>query len=221
MKRTGNLPNSVDWWRLLFTRNVFFLCLSYLLYCYAISIFVYWLYKYLVDVRHLSIVNGGWGTSLPWIAASATVPAFGYVSTKLSRTMGNLPGRRLLAVVCLVAAAFLMWLGASAQHIGTAIAAISASVALLFSTESSYWSTAIDVAREEAGAVSGLMNLAGNMGGVLSTSLVPVLVTRVGWLEALLSGSVFALLAAGTWFPIRKQHSAEPRQLRESLNSGT
>ena len=221
VRQTGNFTDSADWWRLLFTRNVFFLCLSYLLYCYAISIFVYWLYKYLVDVRHLSIVNGGWGTSLPWIAASAAVPGLGYLSTKLSRMVGNFPGRRLLATVCLVIAAFLMWLGASAQHIGAAIAAISASVALLFSTESSYWSTAIDLAREDAGAASGLMNLAGNLGGVLATTLVPVLVSQVGWLEALLSGSVFALLAAGTWFLIRKAHSAEPRKLQESLNSSS
>ena len=201
---------AVNWWRLLTQRNVFFLCLSYLLYCYAISIFVYWLYKYLVDVRHLSIVNGGWGTSLPWIAASVAVPVFGYVSTKLSRTMGVLSGRRAVATGCLALSAFLMWAGASAQHIGPAIAAIAASVALLFSTESSYWSTAIDVAREDAGAASGLMNLAGNLGGVLSTSLVPVLVTRLGWFDALLSGSVFALLAAGAWFPIRKERSTEP-----------
>lgn len=197
--------STVSWWKLLRTRNVFFLCSSYLLYCYSISIFVYWLFKYLVDVRHLSIVNGGWATSVPWIAASVAVPAFGYLSTRASKARGVLAGRRLVATACLVVSAFLMWAGAGAQHIGPAIAAISASVALLFSTESSYWSTAIDVAQEDAGAASGLMNLAGNLGGVLSTSLVPVLVARLGWFEALLSGSVFALLAAAAWMPLRKE----------------
>ncbi len=202
---------AVSWWALLATRNVFFLCLSYLLYCYAISIFVYWLYKYLVDVRHLSLVNGGWGASIPWITASVAVPALGYVSTALSRSLGVLAGRRLVAATCLVLAALLMWAGASASHIGPALAAIAASVALLFSTESSYWSTAIEVAREDAGAASGLMNLAGNVGGVLSTSLVPVLVTRLGWFEALLSGSLFAILAAAAWFAIRRQPATETR----------
>jgi ACS family glucarate transporter-like MFS transporter len=192
----------LSWWKLLRMRNVFFLCLSYLLYCYAISIFVYWLFKYLVDVRHLSIVNGGWATSLPWITASAAVPLLGDVSTRVSRVRGVLSGRRLVAVVCLLIAAALMWAGASAQHIGPAIAAISASVALLFSTESSYWSTAIEVGAEDPGAASGLMNLAGNLGGVLATSFVPVLVTHLGWFEALLSGSVFALLAAAAWAPL-------------------
>jgi ACS family glucarate transporter-like MFS transporter len=180
------------------------LCLSYLLYCYAISIFVYWLFKYLVDVRHLSLVNGGWATSLPWIAASGAVPVFGYLSTRASRARGVLSGRRLVATACLLVSAVLMWAGARAEHIGPAIAAIAACVALLFSTESSYWSTAIDIAKENAGAVSGLMNLAGNLGGLLSTSLVPVLVSRVGWLEALSSGSLFALLAAAAWAALRQ-----------------
>lgn len=202
--RSIDVKRGVSWWKLLATRNVFFLCLSYLLYCYAISIFVYWLFKYLVDVRHLSIVNGGWATSLPWITASITVPVLGYVSTRASRVRGVLSGRRLVATVCLVIAAFLMWAGASAQHIVPAIAAISASVGLLFSTESSYWSTAIDVAIEDPGAASGLMNLAGNLGGVLATSLVPVLVVHVGWFRALLSGSVFALAAAAAWIPLKK-----------------
>ena len=94
------------------TRNVFFLCASYFLYCYSISIFVYWLFKYLVDVRHLSIVNSGWAASLPWIAATVAVPVFGYASTKLSQQMGFLRGRRSVAAGCLLAASALLYFGA-------------------------------------------------------------------------------------------------------------
>ena len=51
------------------------------------------------------------------------------------------------------------------------------------------------------------LNLAGNVGGVLWTVLVPVLVTAVGWFYALLSGSLFALPAAGAWFLVRAEGS--------------
>jgi MFS transporter, ACS family, glucarate transporter len=198
-------------WRVLIKPAIFTLCLSYLLYCYAISIFVYWLFKYLVDVRHLSIVNGGWANSLPWIAASIAVPVFGYISTKLSSQMGYLPARRLVATSCLLVSACLMSVGASAHSIGLALAAIAVSVALLFSTESSYWSTAIELARDDAGAASGLMNLSGNLGGVLATSAVPVLVMHFGWLYALLSGSVLAVLAAVAWFFIKPDSGANTK----------
>ena len=198
-------------WRVLTKPAIFTLCLSYLLYCYAISIFVYWLFKYLVDVRHLSIVNSGWANSLPWIAASIAVPIFGYLSTKASSRMGYLQGRRLIATSCLLVSACLMSVVASTHSIGLALSAISLSVALLFSTESSYWSTAIELAREDAGAASGLMNLSGNLGGVLATSFVPLLVIYFGWFYALLSGSVLAVLAAVAWFFIGSESSVDTK----------
>ena len=202
---TSSSVTSVSWPQLITKRNILFLCLSYFLYCYAISIFVYWLFKYLVDVRHLSIVNSGWAASLPWLVASAAVPLIGYLSGRVSQRGRMLAGRRLIAVSGLVISALLLSLGAGAQDVGSALAAISIAVGLLFSTESSYWSTAIDVARQDAGAASGLMNLAGNLGGVLSTSLVPVLVARFSWSYALLSGSVFALFAAACWFLLKSE----------------
>ncbi|HSU30852.1 MAG TPA: MFS transporter [Bryobacteraceae bacterium] len=211
LARTDSPRDRKRTWHVLTKPAIFILCLSYLLYCYAISIFVYWLFKYLVDVRHLSIVNSGWANSLPWIAASIAVPVFGYISTKLSSHMGYLPARRLVATSCLLVSACLMSVGASAHSIGLALAAIAVSVALLFSTESSYWSTAIELAREDAGAASGLMNLSGNLGGVLATSAVPVLVMHFGWLYALLSGSVLAVLAAVAWFFIKPDSGANTK----------
>lgn len=189
--------------------NVIVLCTSYFLYCYSISIFVYWLFKYLIDVRHLSVVNSGWATSLPWIVASAAVPCFGYLSGRVSERLGMLNGRRIVAMSCLIVSAFLMFVGAGVRDIAVSIGAIALSVGLLFSTESSYWSTAIEVAPHDAGAASGLMNLAGNLGGVASTLLVPVLVHRFGWFQALLSGSGFAILGAAFWLLLKaRQQSA-------------
>ncbi len=198
----ANRERATDWRVLLRRRDVLVLSVSYLLYCYAISIFVYWLFKYLVDVRHLSIVNGGWATSLPWIVASGTVPLFGYVTNRIAVRLGNFPARRLIAVSCLIVAAALMFMGAGATHLAMALATISLAVGLLFSTEACYWSSIIDLIPEHSGAASGLMNLAGNLGGVLSTLLVPVLVTWLGWFQALLSGSLFALGGAALWFLI-------------------
>jgi ACS family glucarate transporter-like MFS transporter len=199
------------WRRLLLNGNLLLLCLSYFLYCYAISIFVYWLFKYMVDVRHLSIINSGWATSMPWLAASLAVPIFGYVSTRMSRRLGVLSARRRVALICLLAAALLMGFGVNAKTVARALLAITVSVALLFSTESSYFSTAIDLAPEDAGGASGLMNLAGNLGGVLSTLLIPILAHAIGWPQALVSGSWFAIAAALLWVFIRRPERARAK----------
>jgi ACS family glucarate transporter-like MFS transporter len=217
-RRTKHLPRPrsltverTTWnWHVLLSRNVFFLCLSYFLYCYAISIFVYWLFKYLVDVRHLSIVHSGWLNSVPWIAATVAVPATGYLSTRWSATVGLLKARRSVAVFCLLAAALLLYFGASAVDTATAISAIAVSVALLFSTESSYFSTVISLAGADAGSASGLMNLAGNLGGVAATTGVPLLASHYGWLPALLSGSVSSIAAAITWYGVKPHADALP-----------
>jgi ACS family glucarate transporter-like MFS transporter len=195
------------WWRLILQKNVLVLCVSYFLYCYAISIFVYWLFKYLVEVRHLSIVNSGWANSLPWIAATVVVPLLGRWSDRLSALRGALSGRRRMATSCLTISALLMFVGAGAENITVAIVAIALSVSLLFSTEASYWSTAIAVAKGDAGTAGGLMNLAGNLGGVFSTTLVPILAHSFGWFRALLSGSAFAVAATLFWFLIREENS--------------
>ena len=192
------------WWTLLSQKNVLILCVSYFLYCYAISIFVYWLFKYLVQVRHLSIVNSGWANSLPWIAATIVVPILGRWTDRISRLRGALNGRRVIATSCLTISAVLVFVGAGAQNIAVALAAITLSVSLLFSTEAPYWSTAIRLAKGDAGTAGGLMNLAGNLGGVVSTTLVPVLASLFGWFNALLSGSACALGATMFWFLIRE-----------------
>ena len=192
-----------DWLPLLLERNVWMLSASYFLYCYAISIFVYWLFKYLVDVRGLSIAGSGWATSLPWIVASIAVPLLGLLTVRVSRRAGLLRGRRLISTACLVVSAGLMFIGAGAPSIGIALGAIALSVGLLFSTEASYWSTAIDISSGASGSASGIMNFAGNLGGIVSTLLIPVLIQHFGWFEALASGSLFALLAAAFWFFIR------------------
>jgi dipeptide/tripeptide permease len=43
------------------------------------------------------------------------------------------------------------------------------------------------------------MNTAGILGGIVSTSLVPVLAQKFGWAAALGSGTMMALLCAGFW----------------------
>lgn len=194
---------SEPWWRLLKNRDMVFLCLSYFLDSYVLFIFVFWLFKYLVDVRKFKLISGGWASSLPFALATLAVPAFGYLSDHLSKRFDRLSGRRFVAMGCLIGSGTLLFLGAWAPAAWVAVAAISLSVAFLFSTEGPFWSTAIALAGPNAGASGGLMNMAGNLGGVVSTALMPVLVHWLGWPGALASGSLFALLSAILWLALR------------------
>ena len=198
--RTGPVP---CWWSLVKSRNIMFLCLSYFLTSYVMFIFVFWLYRYFVVARKFTIVGGGWALSLPFVAATLALPLMGRLSDRLSAHRGSLRGRQMVAIGCLVFCALLLLVGAEASGPFMAVAAISVSVACLFSTEGPYWSTTIKLAGPHAGAAGGILNMAGNLGGAVSTAAMPFLVHIFGWLGALSSASITAILAAGLWLLIR------------------
>ncbi len=80
-----------------------------------------------------------------------------------------------------------------------AIVGLSLSVGFLLSTEPGFWSAAMDLSESNVGAAGGIMNTAGNLGGVVSTALVPVLIQHFGWTIAFGSASALALCGATLW----------------------
>jgi ACS family glucarate transporter-like MFS transporter len=171
--------------------------------------FVYWFYLYLVDERHFSLLKGGVVSSLPWIAALVLVPLGGRWCDLLSARRGPRTGRRVVAMTALVVASALLLCGARTSDPALAIATLSLCVGFLMSTEGPFWSSAIDISGPHAGTAGGIMNTAGNLGGVASALLVPLLVGRVGWIPALSTGSLFGLVSAGLWLFIRVDQGVE------------
>ncbi|HKO41787.1 MAG TPA: MFS transporter [Pyrinomonadaceae bacterium] len=202
-------PNGLDlagWRRGLRSKAVWLLSVSYFFSGYVLFIFVFWFFLYLVEVRGFSILSGGFFTSLPFVISTVLTPFGGTLSDFFSAKLGRRWGRRIVAISGFgLSAIFLFW-GLKADDPYLAIAALSLSVGFEQFTEGAFWSTAIDIAGPYAGAIAGLMNMAGNLGGVVSTALVPILVSQFGWTFALGTGSVLALVAGLIWFGIQSDH---------------
>lgn len=194
-----------SWWPLLRNRDMLLLSASYFLASYVLYIFVFWLYLYLVDVRGFSLLSGGLFTSLPFLVATALTPAGGAVADWLSRRMGTRRGRRTTAAAGLALSGTFLYLGATSPGAYIAIAALSLSVGFETFTEGAFWSSAIDIAGTQAGAAGGVLNTFGNLGGVVSTAVMPVLIERFGWAAALSSGTIAIVIAALLWFVIRPE----------------
>ena len=200
-RQTQSAPGS--WKKVLTNRNIALICLSYFLDSYVLFVFVFWLYLYLVEQRHFSVLQGGLFTSLPYIVALFVVPLAGLLCDRLCVRFSRNTGRRFVAAGALLTSAVLLMVGVRAPDATLAMVAISLSVAFLMAAEGPFWSSTIDLAGDYAGAAGGIMNMAGNLGGVVSTALVPVLAKRFNWDVALGSASVLALLAALIWLGIR------------------
>lgn len=190
-------------WPLFRNRNMLLISASYFLDSYVLAMFVYWFYLYLVDERGFGLLKGGVVSSLPWIAALVLVPAGGRWCDRLSARRGPRTGRRAVAMTALgVSSSLLLW-GARTGNPVVAVAALSLCVGFLMSTEGPFWSSAIDISGPHAGTAGGIMNTAGNLGGVASAFLVPLLVGRFGWIPALSAGSLFGFASAVLWLLIR------------------
>jgi ACS family glucarate transporter-like MFS transporter len=190
---------SVPLRKLLADRNILLLSLSYTCEGYVLFIFVFWLYLYLVQVRGFTILSGGFAASLPWLTAFACTPVGGWLCDRIAEKKGRIAGARAVIMIGYGVSGILLFAAALANNRMASVAALCLSVGGLYFAEPAFWATAVHVSEENVGASSGLMNTAGIVGGIVSTSLVPILVQHFGWLTALASGAVVALLCTGSW----------------------
>jgi len=66
----------------------------------------------------------------------------------------------------------------------------------LYLSQSSFWSVTADMAGASAGSVSGVMNMGGQIGGIVTASLTPLIAHRFSWTASFLVAA--ALCAAGS-----------------------
>ena len=208
-EQVGRPGHHASLFQVLRNRDILFLSLSYTCEGYVLFIFVFWLYIYLVQERGFSLLRGGLVASLPWLVAMIAAPIGGFVCDRFSECRGRFAGARIVIILGYGLSGGLLFAAAKFNGRVAVIAALCVSVGALYFAEPAFWATAVHLSKENAGAVSGLMNTAGIVGGIVSTSLTPVIVKHFGWLPALGSGAAVALLCACLWIVIGRR---EPMQ---------
>jgi len=199
---------SGGWRRLLTNRDTLLLATSYLLMNYVFYIFFSWFFIYLVDVRGFSILGGGVLAATPFVVGSLAAALGGFVCDRLCKRIGPRWGCRWTAIGGLTLAALLLFAGATAPNPYLAVLFLSLCFGGTQFTEGAYWSAQTYVAGADTAPGTGILNTGGNLAGVLATPLVPILAAHFGWIVALASGSIFAILAAVLWLFIRADRAA-------------
>ena len=199
--------NASSWRRLFRTPAIWNLSLSYFFESYALYVFVFWSYLYLVERRRFTVLQGGFFTGLPFFAAMLVIPVVGYASDLIKDRFGYAMGRRNLAIALMTISAIFLFCAVRLDNPYPAIGAMSLSVASLLSVEAIFWSSAIEVGGHNAGAAGAIMNTAGNLGGILSTFSIPILLNAFGWSVAFGSSSAVLLLSALLWLRIKPSPS--------------
>jgi MFS family permease len=191
-----------QWGRLLANRNLQLLAAAYFLTNYFEYIFFYWIYYYLGQIRHLGASETALATTILFLTTGVMTPLGGKISDRLVARYGLKIGRRTVAMVGLSASAVMLVLGAAGFGVTTTVALLSLAMGFASSCEGPSWATAIGVSGKHAGAVCGIFNTGGNIGGMLAPTVTALIASRFGWSGGLYFGSLMALIAMVMWLLI-------------------
>jgi sugar phosphate permease len=176
---------------------------AYLLHSAVYFVFLFWFFRYLVEGRGFTILDSGFWGSLPSVAGIVLVPVIGLATDRLGRRIGSSQARRRVAIACLLSAAGFVIAGAILPSAILAVLALSLSSGCINGAEAPFFSTATAIGAERGpGTAAGVLNFMGNLGGVLSIWLVPLMASRWGWNGTLMFWSGVCVVAAALWLTV-------------------
>jgi sugar phosphate permease len=165
----GEQHHGLPWNIALKSRNFWTILLMYHTYCWGSYFYLSWLHTFLVKGRGLSENEMRDLSWLPFIAGAIGNMVGGTTSDMLVKRIGIVKGRRVVGSLGLFLSAVFML--ATALTAGKVSAVVFLSLGY-FSMDCMLpvaWATCLDVGRKYAGAVSGSMNMAGQLGSFMSS----------------------------------------------------
>jgi ACS family glucarate transporter-like MFS transporter len=194
-------PNvgSGAWRQLIRNRDTLLLTCAYFAENCIFYLFFTWFFHYLVTELGFSILETGFLASLPWLCGAVMASVGGYTCDTLCARLGPRWGCRIPAITGLLSAGLFLYAGLYASSPYSAVALLSLCFASTQLTEGAYWSAQTYVAGPYTAPACGVMNTGGNLAGIVVAPLMPYLASHVGWVTALSTGSLMALIGAGLW----------------------
>ncbi len=197
--RAAEKPRLVPWTRMLHSKDVLAVTLSYFTYGYVAWIFFSWFYIYLADVRGLNPRASGLYSTLPFAAMAVCSLLGGFINDTLTKRYGPKIGRGGIAFFALCLAAVFLVVGSRAQHTSIAVIVLAGGAGALYLSQSSFWSVTVDIGGASAGSVSGLMNMGNQIGGMITASLTPWIAARLGWSAPFFVAAALCICGAIAW----------------------
>lgn len=168
-------------WSMIVKSRQFWLILSmYWFYVWGSWFFFSWFPTFLERGRGFSKSELTFAVAVPFLMGVFGNISGGYLSDKLSVKHGLKTGRRVLGVGGLVLSALFMFLGGFIPGKIEVFIFMALSFGIMDMMLPSAWAVCIDVGGKYAGAISGAMNTAGNLGGFVCATVFGYLVQATG-----------------------------------------
>jgi MFS family permease len=212
---------AVQWGRLARSRNLWALCAMYSGYTYGLYFYLTWLPTYLREHRGLSWAGVGVGAALPLLMGAGANIAGGYWTDRLARRVGLKWGRRIPAATGLCGAAVFLALAALSENNLLNILFLTLSFGFADLILAVCWATCIDLGKQNAGTVAGVMNSLGQVGGMFSPYVLGWLLERWGsWTLPLLLSAAYYTASGALWFVIDPERSLDQADAVDAGRTG-
>jgi len=195
---------------LLGSRNMWLAMLQYFASNYTFFFCLSWMFPYLRKTYELDPVEAGWYGMIPLLFGALGNWVSGAVVDGIYRRGHWTLSRRLPAIggFCLAAAGLLGIV--HAESVTAAVISLSVAVFGADMTLSPSWSFCIDIGRRNAGAVSGTMNMAGNIGSFVTPLAFGYLAVWTGSNESYFYvGAGLNVLAVAAWLLAQPERPLE------------
>jgi ACS family glucarate transporter-like MFS transporter len=192
----------VPWRRVVHSREVWAVTISYFCYGYVAWIFFSWFYRYLAKVRGLDLMASAFYSMLPPLAMLMCSLLGGTINDRLTKWRGPRLGRCGVAAFGMTAAGIFIAFGSQVHSAQLASVVLAGGAGALYLSQSSFWSLTADIAGGSAGSVSGFMNMGAQIGAAVTGSLTPWIAVRYGWTASFLVAAALCLLGAVSWLAV-------------------
>lgn len=168
--------HKLPWAKALQNRNYWMILLMYHTYCWGSYFYLSWLHTFLVKGRGMSQEQMKSLSALPFLVGFCGNLLGGYLSDMLSRRYGLKIGRRTVGATGLALSGVCMLTTAYTPDPVMAVVLLALGYGAMDCMLPVSWAVCLDVGKRYAGAVSGSMNMAGQLGSFGSSVLFGYLV---------------------------------------------
>ncbi|HVU41982.1 MAG TPA: MFS transporter [Xanthobacteraceae bacterium] len=191
---------NVPWSVLVRSPNMWAIMCAYFTYVYCLWIFLSWLPSYLLEARHFTLIKVGIYASLPLFAGVIGDTVGGLATDWLLKVTGSARiGRRVVAIVGLLGCAVCIVPAALTSNAYVAVYGLTASMFFLEFTIGPSWAVPMDTGGKYSGTVSGMMNMAGNIGGALSPLVFGFLAQGGNWQAPFIVAAALLVAGSAVW----------------------
>lgn len=195
-------------WNLLRNRNLVCLTLSYSAVGYFQYIFFFWIEHLFMEEMMLDKQTSRGYSTIALLSMAVGMLAGGWAVNRLSELRLRVPALALIPIIGMLTAAVSTIISGRSKDPEVVLFWFSLAMAGIGACEGPMWTLAVRMGRHSGGTAAGIFNTGGNIGGIISPALTPL----IGFEYGLWIASLLCVIGAILWIGIdaREETEAEP-----------